>query len=131
MSDHFPCLLKYDLFKGKIHAEDTVIYKRKLSDNALLKIQQNLLMHDWTAIQHCDVNSSYEYLITTITYYLDQFAPVKKIILHGDERFRKPWMTVSIKCCNQKSRSLCNKAKHRATKQTMTTISVTDVCYLR
>ena len=50
-------------------------------------------------------------MMSVITAAMDLFAHKKEIQLKCDEKFREPWLTVSMKRCNQKCRKLCDKAR--------------------
>ena len=89
MSDHYPCLLSYVMSYGKPKQKSLVIEKRKIT---------------------CSVDDSYNYLSNTITDVLNVYALVKCVKISLDEKFREPWMTVSIKRSSQKCRKLCAKA---------------------
>ena len=112
MSDHYPCLLvhKLNFVRNK---QNIVLEKRKIDDNALAKIQRDLLFHDWSYLDNGDltVNESYQYFANIIEGVLDTRAPLKCIVICNDDKFREPWITVSIKKCNRKCRVLCNRAK--------------------
>ena len=110
MSDHYPCLLSLPL-KCDVEGE-IILEKRRLSDEAIQKIQQDLLFYPWDDLSEIPVNTSYPYLVNVITKMLDKHAPIKKVIIKSSEKFREPWMTLSIKKCNQKSRKLCKLAKN-------------------
>ena len=57
MSDHYPCLVAYQL---KAHSsaikQNITIEKRKLNDKSILKINQTLLIHDWSSINTLGVD---------------------------------------------------------------------------
>ena len=78
MSDHYPCLLSYTIASNKISG-DIVIEKRKITDDALLLIQQKLLFYDWLCLDNLGVNESYETLINIISAALDEYAPMKVV----------------------------------------------------
>ena len=105
MSDHFPCFLSYSLHGTKEQGE-TIVIKRKLTDEAIAKIQQFLLFYDWTPTEYMNASDGYNYLIVAITEALDAYAPKRKIVIRRDDRFREAWLTVRIKKYNQKSRKL-------------------------
>ena len=113
MSDHFPCVLSYCLFQRREKQSPVIIEKRKLSDEALFKVQHKLLHLDWSFLYNCDlsVDDSYNFLSNTISSVIEEFAPIKKVKIMPDQRFHEPWLTVSISKCNRKSRKLCSKAK--------------------
>ena len=96
MSDHFPCLLSVCL-KEILVKTDVVIEKRKITDEALLKIQQSLLFTDWLLLNELNVNEAYEYLNGIVIDSLDRFAPKKQIRIRRDECFREGWLTVKLK----------------------------------
>ena len=112
MSDHYPCLLAYSLANCKPNLDDLYIEKRKISDEAVLKVQQDLLFHDWCYLDtNISVNDSYEYLSNTIENSLNKHAPKKTVKIRADERFMEPWLTVKIQKYNQKCRKLCDRAR--------------------
>ena len=86
MSDHYPCLLTYAL-KPVSSCLSSKFEKRKITESALLKIQQSLLFHDWGLIDCMDVNESYKYLINTVTKMLDLYAPKKIVMIRHDESY--------------------------------------------
>ena len=92
MSDHYPCLVLYELNRPK-STDETVIEKRKLNESALLKLQEKLLFHDWTCLDNMCVEESYHYLVDMITSHLDEIAPKRVICIWADEKFRELWIT--------------------------------------
>ena len=110
MSDHYPYLLSYDLSKSS-DGPVTHIKKRKLTEEAMLKIQQDLLFHDWSPVYMLSVDNSYKYLIDTITLVMDRYAPEKVVRITVDKKFREGWFSVTLKRLNQKCRKLCRIAQ--------------------
>ena len=110
MSDHYPCLVSY-LMKSKCNKKLKVIEKRKINDNSLHSIQQELLFFDWSPIHAMEVNESYCFLVNTITSVLDKIAPLKKIKVKWDDAFNEGWLSVKLKRYNVKCRKLCSTAK--------------------
>ena len=98
MSDHYPCMVSY-LLSGhtKTAQLNTMVEKRKLTEDAMLQIQQHLLFFDWGALTDLDVDESYELLTNTITHAMDMHAPKKIVKIRVDEKFREPWLTVKLK----------------------------------
>ena len=110
MSDHYPCLLMYELHQ-KGGGPDLFFEKRKLTEDVIKKIQQSLLFHDWSDMYSMNVNDAYSYLINVINGMLDTHAPKKVIVIKHDEKFREAWLTVWMLKYNQKCHKLCNKAR--------------------
>ena len=111
-SDHFPCLLSYVLLDDDTNKSNCQYFeKRKLNEESMLKIQQDLLFFDWSTIGSMTIDNSYKFLIDSITSVMDKHAPKKIVKIINSEKFREPWMTVSIKRANAKARTLCKKAK--------------------
>ena len=108
LSDHYPCIMRFEMV-DRDHGDDMVIYKRKLNDKTYLKINQELLFHDWSVMRNMDTNQSYNYLIETITGVLDAVAPRKSILITKRHCFREPWMTVRICKWNSKCKKLFRK----------------------
>ena len=81
MSDHYPCILSYCLLYNKSTPCDLVVEKRKLSDEAISKIQQKLLFHDWSYVDRPDitVNDCNKYLASTIDKVMNEYAPKKTV----------------------------------------------------
>ena len=55
MSDHYPCLLSMVLSSGVCDSPQIMMEKRKLTDESILKIQQELLFHDWSRLNNPDM----------------------------------------------------------------------------
>ena len=110
MSDHFPCLVSM-ILKCKKTSGTLTLERRKLNDNAMLKIQQYLLFHDWRGLNSLSVDQGYEYLINVITKAMNLYAPVKVVKVKRDDTFREGWLTVQLKKYNVKCRKLCDKAR--------------------
>ena len=106
MSDHFPRFVSLELTDSCERPVDMYLEKRKIKEDVLLKIQQKLLFHDWSALNTCGVNEGYSILDELIRHTLSLHQKIK-----SDDRFLEPWLTVSIKKCNLKCKKLCNKAK--------------------
>ena len=111
MSDHYLCLLAYTLKPDKGAKEWITIEKRKLNAMSLLKVQHDLLFHDWTCINILDTEHAYQYFMERITKSLDNFAPKKLVRICRDEKFHEPWLTVELMKYNAKCRKLCKKAR--------------------
>ena len=79
MSDHYPCLLSYSLYHDKVYGEPMYLEKRKLTDDALLKIRQYLLFHDWSPVILLSVDDAYQLLVLQIMYAMDLYAPKKMV----------------------------------------------------
>ena len=79
-------------------------------DDALLKIQQDLLFTNWSVLQQLDANDSYDLLLNEVMRSLDKFALKRLIRLRACDKFQEPWSTVRLKKYNLKCRKLCNKA---------------------
>ena len=110
MSDHYPCLLSYQMFKNCDRGPLIVKEKRKITEEVLKNIQHDLLFYDWSNIFQKSVNDSYEFLLNAITTVLDRHASVKLVKYYADEKFREPWLTVGLKKSAQKCRRLCKRA---------------------
>ena len=111
MSDHYPCLLLYDMFDTYKYKSEVFMEKRKLNDTAVTNIQRDLLFHDWSCLDAMSVDESYSYLITVITGVMDTYAPIKQIKIRACDKFREPWMSVRIKKSTLKARKLCNRTR--------------------
>ena len=111
MSDHFPCLLSYTM-KNVSTVRDAIVFeRRKINDDAIQKVCQDLLFYDWGPMHDLSVDDSYAYLVNSITNSLDRHAPKKLIRVKACDRFREPWMTVQLKKYHAKCRKLCDKAR--------------------
>ena len=112
MSDHYPCLVSYIFVNhAKGNGDEVTLEKRKLNEDAMLKIQKDLLFYNWSVIANMSVDESYAYLISVITDVMNVHAPKKCVKIRIDDQFREPWLTVKLKKYNQKCRKLCNKAR--------------------
>ena len=111
MSDHYPCLLSLELREQKKKQINIYLEKQKITNDAMLQIQQYLLFYDWSFLHECGVDEGFSYLDKTIQGALDQYAPKRMVKICSDDKFHEPWLTVSMMKCNKKSRKLCNKAR--------------------
>ena len=111
MSDHFPCFVSYQLVQDRIKKDkDKIrIEKRKLNEENMSKIQQDLLFYDWTPLYGLPVEESYKFLLDVITTALDRHTPRKIVTVLADDKFVEPWLNVRLKRFNAKSRRLCSK----------------------
>ena len=96
ISDHMPLFNlvgKRPIQKTK----RTNVTYRKLDDNAIRNITDQLKSLDWIAIlQGLDTNIANDIFIQKITEYLDVFAPEKTIKIKPKDVIRQPWMTPAI-----------------------------------
>ena len=107
ISDHYPCVLRVVKKLKKAGCNDRILYKRRLTDDVYLKLNQHLLFHDWNMLYHMiDVDEMYNYLVNTVNYYLDVLAPKKEILITARELFREPWMNVKLCKLNTKCKRL-------------------------
>ena len=92
MSDHYPCFLSYLLFEANTKANPIVVEKRKLTEEALFKIQHKLLHHNWSVLYDPDlsVDDSYCYLSYIIRSAMDECAPIRTVKIVPDECFHEP-----------------------------------------
>ena len=111
MSDHFPCLLMYQVLSKQKDSSEITIEKRKINGDIIMKVQQKLLFHDWSPVYTLNASKGYKYIVNIITNALECFAPKKIVKIRSCNKFRDPWMTVKIKRYNMKCRRLCNKAQ--------------------
>ena len=107
MSDHYPCMLSYVMSTGNQDQTKLILEKRKITEEAITKIQQDLLFTDWSLMYDLDVDKSYAFLLETIKNKLDLHALKKLIKIRSCDKFREPWMTVSIKKYNSKCQIMC------------------------
>ena len=54
---------------------------------------------------------AYDYLVNTITMYLNECTLIKKILVTGREYFREPWMNIKLCKYKKKCLKLFKKAK--------------------
>ena len=111
MSDHYPCLVSYQLRNYDRNQAEIYLEKRKINESTISSICQDLLFKDWSPLYEMTVDSAYQFLINVIVNSLDKCAPRKTIKIRACDRFREPWMTVNIKRYNRKARKLCEKAR--------------------
>ena len=110
-SVHYACFVSYIVKRDKLRDTPVTLNRRKLTDDVLLKIQQDLLFHDWGIINDMSVNNGYNYLSNVLSNTMNKFAPLKTVKICIDEKFREPWLNVKIMKYNHKCRHLCNKAR--------------------
>ena len=94
MSDHYPCFLSYQIVTDCYDKSNIKIEKRKITDEIMLKVQQDLLFENWSILYHLSVDNLYEFLINKITDKLDKHALKKVICVRACDKFREPWMTI-------------------------------------
>ena len=84
-------------------------YSRKLNDEQLFKVNNDLLPHNWSMIQNLPVNEAYKYFNDTIENSLNEHAPIRKIKLSEKRILREKWMTKSLLKCSKKCSELFKK----------------------
>ena len=95
MSDHYPCPVSYQLAMTKTQS-NIKIEKRKLNDESIFKIQQDLLFHNWDPIYALSADAGYNYLSSVIKNVMNRHAPKKFITIKNDNKFHEPWLTIKI-----------------------------------
>ena len=110
ISDHFPCMLviENDCNKNK---EPLQFEQRKLTNEAIEHIKNDLEQKDWSILNGQDVNESYNILVTSINKSLDKHAPLKKVTIPAKYVINEPWMTKGL----IKSSSTCDKLFSKVT----------------
>ena len=88
-----------------------MLYKRKLSDTAILNINHFLLHYNWDPIYDLSTNESYDFLVLVIHKAMDLYAPLKCVKMSSRISFTEPWMTVAFLKQNRKCTKLSKKAK--------------------
>ena len=123
ISDHFPCLLSVSANTVLNNCNDDDAYeyvtKRKINDDAISKVNHDLLHHDWNPIYCLTVNEAYDYLILVITKYLNMYCPYKTIRVQHRKEFNEPWLTVELQKQSRKCKKLYSKTvgKSRTSKE--------------
>ena len=94
MSDHYLCFLSYQIATDCYDKSNIKTEKRKITDEIMLKVQQDLLFENWSILYHLSVDNLYEFLINKITEKLDKHALKKVICVRACDKFCEPWMTI-------------------------------------
>jgi len=95
ISDHQPICL-FSTKKNKHHGEPHKFYARKLNDPALINIKRSLANTNWNSLETLDTEQAFEQFINTITNTIDQFAPLKLIIIPSNKIIQNPWITKGL-----------------------------------
>lgn len=115
MSDHFPCLVQLrSRLMPLVKSEDVkIIYSRKMNDKKYFKLNNNLLHKSWINIlsEANNVTDMYTKFILALHESLDRVAPLKKLVISGNNKLRVPWMTVNLLKCSNKCKRLYKKSQ--------------------
>lgn len=104
ISDHLPCVTLISTSSKKKLPPFNKTF-RKLDDNSISSIKQDLNTFNWESLNHFDCNTAYEQFTNFLFNTLNKHAPEKKKTISYDNFIREPWMTTGI----QKSSNRINK----------------------
>ena len=104
ISDHLPCCLLFGMSK-KYKKRPLVIESRKITDEKLLKMNNELSETDWSILENFDTNQAYRYFIDNLTKVIDMHAPMKSISVSPKNIIKEKWMTAGL----LKSSKTCDK----------------------
>ncbi len=95
ISDHLPCLLLLDQ-EFKKNNKPIQIVSRKLDDNAVENIKNDLSKTQWNFVEESTMDSAYSSFVDAISNSLDKFAPQKICKIHPKNIIQQPWMTTGL-----------------------------------
>ena len=104
ISDHLIQFLILEGFVKNKALPEFNLYKRDLSNFNEREFRELVINNlDWNeicALQHMDPNFSCKNFIDTFNFYLDEFAPYKKVTKNEYKLMLKPWITkdILVKC---------------------------------
>ena len=104
ISDHFPCLTM--ITEANIESRNPLVFKaRKVTTEAINRINQRLSDYDWTILDNLCTNSCYDKLLDNIIYCLDQECPEKTVVIPYNKIIKEPWMTEGLmKSANERDK---------------------------
>ena len=123
LGDHCPCLLLLDELPVR-NDKPMKIKTRKLDENAISNINNDLSQKDWDFLESVNVNDGYTQFIDIINNSLDERAPEITKTIKPSHILKVPWMTSgllksSITCDKLYKKSIgYNKAHPRHVKYT-------------
>ena len=104
ISDHLPCCLFYGVSK-KYKKKPLVIEGRKINEDNLLKIHNELSEIDWGVLENFDTDQAYKYFKDNLVKVIDTHAPTKSISISPKNIIKEKWMTTGL----LKSSKICDK----------------------
>lgn len=112
ISDHLPIvgMIGKQITKTK---RTIVIEHRKLNKSTLASIQKDLLNKDWSGLETGQLDAAYDTFINEVNKSIDQFAPVKKIVVPRKFIKQEPWVTNGILTSARKKDKLFKKCKNK------------------
>ena len=96
ISDHFPCLCLIGNNRIPDKRNPLVFKARKLSNESMQNISNDLGLVDWAILDTLDANKSYDYISEKISASLDQFSPERTVTIPYNRIIREPWMTQDL-----------------------------------
>ena len=103
ISDHYPIILLYNSF-AKLDA--TSFNFRPISDSTYKNIEHDLMLTDWSILNHLNVNSAYDKFLKIFQDILNRHAPlISKTISHKKYR-HEPWFTKKLQLQGKKVRQI-------------------------
>lgn len=109
MSDHFPCLTQIRVNSGKQNKREPVmINTRKINENKIFKINNDLLHKDWIKIldPHNSTDCNYETLTSEILGSIERNAPLLTKQIYPKNQIQVPWMSPNLLKCSKKCKRL-------------------------
>ena len=95
ISDHLPIFFFYGKI-AKQKSKSMVFSCRKLDNNNMKLITEDLAKRDFTFIHTLSVDNAYENFTKLLTDIIDIHAPIKEIKIHPRKIIYNPWMTPAL-----------------------------------
>jgi hypothetical protein len=105
ISDHYPCITSISLNR-KIKTEPYTFTSRKLNENNVQKIKNDLNKVNWNILNNLDAQNGYNEFEDILIGIIDEHASTKTRKCKYDNIIREPWMTQGMMYSSKKLNKL-------------------------
>ena len=97
ISDHLPLLVL--LKQTKLLDNKPINFEsRKLNENMIMLIKQNLFQVDWTRLLNAtNCSDNFDLFSSKPNEIMDSVSPLVKVKISAKRKYREPWMTRGLK----------------------------------
>ena len=96
MSDHLPIFAFCGLSKPKTKKEPLIFNCRQMKESNISNMKNSLSEIDWTFLMTKSAAVCFEAISEEITSALDQFCPIKTVVIPYKKIIHEPWMTKGL-----------------------------------